>query len=130
MDFLISALLAILIIILLCFAGYSYEVIFIRKRFEKQKRERNLSLEEAISRVKSGDGWLLTYDDHKLWKDEFFWLQSDIPPDEIFDLEELVRTKAYYVVRQNSFRDTLEQISKSVGERFVICHYLELRDPA
>jgi len=97
--------------------------------FHKQKAKRYISLDEAISRVRSGDGWLVAYDDYDLWENEFFWLQSDIPPDHIFDLERLIRTKAYYVVRQNSFQDVLNQIDNLVRERFCVCHYYELRDP-
>jgi len=129
MNFLISILLAVLIVIsvgpTLSYIVARYE----KKCFEKLKDERNISLEEAISKVKSGDGWLLTYDDYKLWIDEIFWLRTDLPPDHYFALEELVRTKAYYVVRQNSFQDALEQIDKFTKERFCVCHCLELRNP-
>ena len=123
MDLLITILLSVLILILIAMVQYCISMRSAKKRLERLKKERSLLFDEAISKVKSGDGWLLAYNYRNLWEDELFWLQSDIHPKDIFRLHDHIMAEAYYVVRNDSFQESLKPFDMSVKERFYVCYH-------
>lgn len=130
MIFFISLVLAVCILFITAYISYIVGRLCSKRRIAKLKRVRSITIEEAIKKVKSNDGWLFTYDKDEFFMSELFWIPSDISPDRIFDLERWLKKEAYYVSRHASLQECLEHFDELTKQRFVECTVMKLSDPA